>query len=325
MLQLYKYIMKKDFVFIVLHYQTIHETLQTVESLLKIIKPKDQIVIVDNASPNTSLQKLKDHYQNQENISIIHCTKNLGFANGNNAGYYFTKKQFNPEYICILNNDVIVTDPLFIEKCRHAYQRYNYAVMCPKIKLPSGQLQKELGHLLNINSYWQQLCQAQIELFFTRNKLLYPLYNILDRLISKLGLTLEKIHPKALPLNYLHNQLNIIPMGCCLIFSPGFIQQYANAFDQRTFMYGEETLLTNALFNAQATTLYYAETEIIHLGGVSTQHNFKEARRKKIFFLEHFIHYTRLLIADLNTFKHKIEPTVQLNRPFEYSALIKEI
>ncbi|EMF0409107.1 glycosyltransferase, partial [Enterococcus faecium] len=69
--------------FEVLHYETINETIQCVESILSnVINPV--IVVVDNASSNNSGNELIEKFKSYDNVFVLINEKNLGFAKGNN-------------------------------------------------------------------------------------------------------------------------------------------------------------------------------------------------------------------------------------------------
>lgn len=64
---------------------------------------KLQIVFVDNASNDNSVEYLEKNY-NSENLKIVKSEKNTGFAGGNNLGV----RNSDGKYIALLNNDTKV-------------------------------------------------------------------------------------------------------------------------------------------------------------------------------------------------------------------------
>lgn len=96
----------KPLVYIILvNYNGYSDTLECVNSLLKIKYSNYKILIVDNASKDAPLLK-KDKFLNR-NAEIIYASDNLGFSDGNNIGIKYAMN-FNPDYILLLNNDTIV-------------------------------------------------------------------------------------------------------------------------------------------------------------------------------------------------------------------------
>jgi GT2 family glycosyltransferase len=132
---------------VVLNYNSWEDTIECVESLLKLDYEDINIVIVDNCSPNDSVTYLKqwlnnqlshylpvDHYfrsysipeqvkpevlflkstnmMNEDNVvsklTFIESDSNGGFASGNNIGLNFCLQQPDFEYAWLLNNDTVV-------------------------------------------------------------------------------------------------------------------------------------------------------------------------------------------------------------------------
>ena len=80
------------FSFVILHYISITDTIECIESILKNINYlKYYIIVVDNGSKNNSGNILKEKYKNNSNVKVILNENNLGFARGNNVGYKLAK------------------------------------------------------------------------------------------------------------------------------------------------------------------------------------------------------------------------------------------
>lgn len=90
------------------------------------------MIIVDNASPNKSGMILEKEYAENNNIDIIISNDNLGFAKGNNLGYKLAKK-YDPDYIIILNSDIVISQEDFCSRIDYAYNKYNFDVLGPDI------------------------------------------------------------------------------------------------------------------------------------------------------------------------------------------------
>ena len=75
-----------------------------------------EIIVVDNASNDSSLEILKEKYSSK--IKLIESNTNLGFAGGNNLALDYTKGEF----IALLNNDA-VADRRWIEEFMSAVNR----------------------------------------------------------------------------------------------------------------------------------------------------------------------------------------------------------
>ncbi|MBU1177599.1 glycosyltransferase family 2 protein [Patescibacteria group bacterium] len=69
-------------------------------------------ILVDNNSQDESIKYARNNYPA---VKIIPCSKNHGFAEGNNIGIRVAFNKYNPKYIVTLNNDTKV-DPVWLQK-----------------------------------------------------------------------------------------------------------------------------------------------------------------------------------------------------------------
>ncbi|MCE5214153.1 MAG: glycosyltransferase, partial [Methanobacterium sp.] len=83
------------------------DTIECLKSLYHVNYTNFNIIIVDNHSQDDSVKKIKDYIENKKLILIVN-DENYGFAEGNNIGIRYAQKNFNPDYILLLNNDTIV-------------------------------------------------------------------------------------------------------------------------------------------------------------------------------------------------------------------------
>ncbi len=80
-------------------------------SLDYVSYPNFSIVIVDNASADGSLRRVRANFPQ---VTIIENEKNLGFSGGNNVGIKYALEQ-QADYVLLLNQDTEV-EPDFLEK-----------------------------------------------------------------------------------------------------------------------------------------------------------------------------------------------------------------
>lgn len=66
--------------------------------------PSFEIILVDNASTDLSLDLVKNRFGDNDRIKIVHNVENLGFTGGNNIGVKYASGQF----IVLLSNDTEV-------------------------------------------------------------------------------------------------------------------------------------------------------------------------------------------------------------------------
>jgi GT2 family glycosyltransferase len=86
---------------IILNYQRGADTLECLDSISYIDYPNYEVIVVDNGSTDDSLTEIRKRYPR---VRIIENGRNLGFAEGNNAGI----RQSTSPYVLLLNDDVVV-------------------------------------------------------------------------------------------------------------------------------------------------------------------------------------------------------------------------
>ena len=216
--------------FVILHYYTQKDTISCVESIqTKMKKENYEIVIIDNGSKNESGKLLKKKYENEDKIHVLIQKENLGFAKGNNIGFKYAKEQLKCNYIVLLNNDTCILQEEFFNLIKEEYNKSGFAVLGPKIYLLKNQINPVNLNSLSIQRIKKELRSDSLNLFFSYMGL-YPLYTNTKKWIKKL--LKKNIVQNLADVNTYYK--NIILHGCCLIFSPIYIEKF-NGLDERTF------------------------------------------------------------------------------------------
>lgn len=99
---------------------------ECLESLSVINYKEIEIILVDNASKDDSLQFVKKNFPK---VAIVKSDKNLGFAGGNNLGF----KKCNGKYVLFLNNDTITTEDFLTPLVKFMEERTDVGIVQPKI------------------------------------------------------------------------------------------------------------------------------------------------------------------------------------------------
>jgi GT2 family glycosyltransferase len=86
---------------IIVNYNGLHNLEQCLNSVLKSNDSDAEIIVVDNASQDGSIEMVK---QNFPQVSLICLPENVGFGEGNNRG----ASQANGDYLAFLNPDTVV-------------------------------------------------------------------------------------------------------------------------------------------------------------------------------------------------------------------------
>lgn len=255
--------------YVILHYQTISETIDCVESIKKACGENDIIIIVDNNSPNASGKELDKSYKKDKNIEVILNVENLGFAKGNNIGFAVAKKDYNCDFIVMLNNDTLVLQSDFKERMIAAYEQYHFAVMGPKILQKDGTVNC-CNPTIPIHT---NLLRARMGL----------ISNYVRYLLSFVDLDVKfgRLVDKGIQNNGLEKQFHqdVQLAGCCWIFSKEYISRF-DGINSKTFMYLEEILLYLRIKKNGLRIIYNPDLEIVHLEETATLENF-EGKTKK--------------------------------------------
>lgn len=93
-----------------------------------------ELIIVDNASEDNSVEYIKEHYPG---VTIIRNKENYGFAKGNNIGIIKAKGK----YIVLINNDTWVEND-FISKLVKFYEGNKFDVIAPREAKYNGEKHK---------------------------------------------------------------------------------------------------------------------------------------------------------------------------------------
>lgn len=144
--------------FLILNYKTYSDTILLTKELLSEETTLDYgILIVDNNSQNNSFRQIKEVFGDDPRVEVIESNENGGYAKGNNIGLRYAKK-YNPDFVCIINNDVHFTMRT-IEHLSSLYDTLpNAAIISPIQLLPGNESArfKEM-QVLHLPTMWDDL------------------------------------------------------------------------------------------------------------------------------------------------------------------------
>ena len=134
------------YAFLILNYKSYNDTINLCDEIQSESFSDYHILIVDNASPNESCERLRKYTESKNNVELLENSENAGYAKGNNKGLIYLGK-YEPEYVIILNNDVHFTKSV-IEHLESVYEMLPDAgVISPRQILPNG----EFAQYTNLN------------------------------------------------------------------------------------------------------------------------------------------------------------------------------
>jgi len=97
---------------IILNWNGLEDTIECLESLKKTTYPNYEVIVVDNGSRGNDAQVLGEKFGDY--IHIIKNDKNYGYTGGNNIAIRHVLAHSEPDYLLILNNDIVVA-PDFLD------------------------------------------------------------------------------------------------------------------------------------------------------------------------------------------------------------------
>jgi GT2 family glycosyltransferase len=225
------------------NYNSSDETLEMVKSVRANTSVEYELVIVDNASKDEEVNKLKI-LENDEDIKLIYSPKNVGFASGNMIGVENVNK--DSKYYFFLNNDTLLINNV-VDILYKALEENN------SIGLISPQLYDENKKR---STTFREFPSVSEKLFGKGFK----------RFVS-----LRKIY------NNKKEYKNIIDVGIvsgASMFCNAKVFNNIGGLDKNFFLYCEEEDLSQRFHEAGYRVCLEPRAKLIHLAGVSTKRNF---------------------------------------------------
>lgn len=255
-------------------------TISTIKSLLKINHSgfNYQVILVDNASTDNSVSKIKRFIQSSEvrnlpagkaGFKLVISPSNLGYAGGNNLGISYAIKN-NFSHILVANNDIRV-NPNFLEKLLLEIKNKPRSIVAPKIYF-------EKGYEFHQNRY------KKSEL----GKVLWALGGRIDwQNIYGSNIAIDEVdhgqHDKHLP------DPDFIS-GCCFLVTTKFFKE-VGLFDSRYYLYMEDVDLSVRAKKNKYQLIIVPDSIIWHINSATA----KAASNLQ----DYFITRNRLLFAFL--------------------------
>ncbi|RHR31914.1 glycosyltransferase [Clostridium sp. AF19-22AC] len=279
-----------DIVFVILHYLAIDETRKCVDYITENIDTESyQIIIVDNASANGSGAVLKDYYSRQAGITVILNAENLGFAKGNNVGFLYAKKRWNPRYIVLLNNDVYLLEKELLHKLDAEFKKSGFAVSGPLIMTADGRCDI---NPIRTTPMTKDAIIKDIQIYKRRQFLYkYHLMGMRNKILQLLKGTERKRAAK----NYIQGCKNVQLHGCFLVFSEKYTERF-DGLDDRTFLFREEAILYKHMLENNMVTVYQPEITVFHEEDAATDQFRKTEKQKALFELDNHIKSLNILL-----------------------------
>jgi len=98
-----------------------------------------KVVLVDNGSSDGSLEEIEKKFKK---VKIIKNKENLGFTKATNLGWAYCFKNYNLDYICDMNNDIVTVQSDWLDLMVNTLEsNENYGICANKLVDYEGRLQ----------------------------------------------------------------------------------------------------------------------------------------------------------------------------------------
>lgn len=242
---------------VVLNYNDAMETINFVNSI-KENKYLDNIIIVDNASLDNSIEKIRNSFIKSSKIHILESKKNGGYASGNNIGLKYAIKKLNSDYIIISNPDVRISNEKTIKEMKLVFEKMNkIGVVAPKMNTSKNNNEEDIAA--------------------------WKLPSLMDDIILSLGVLRKLIgNPVTYKKSYLsskkHLEVEVLP-GSFFMVSKKSITE-VDLLDEATFLYGEERILGYKMKKLGYREILITDNEYLHFHGQTISKNIKNELNK---------------------------------------------
>jgi len=201
---------------------------------LESLDPNDEIIIVDNASTDGSVEAINS--SKFKNLKIIVNKNNLGFAKAVNQGL----KQAKGDYLLLLNSDIVVKPDSINKLIEFAEKHSEAGVVGGRLLNPNNSAQPSVYHFPTI---W--------------------------RAIREYWLRQKGVYEKYIPIGTNPVRVEVVTGAVFLI--PKKVLQKVGLLDERYFMYFEDLDYCRRVGQAGYKVYYLPTAEFIHVHGASGQ------------------------------------------------------
>lgn len=246
-------------------------------------------VVVDNCSPNGSFEVLSEKYHGRNDIILIKTERNLGFANGNNAGYKELLKHMSPDIVIVSNDDILLPQQGLYRWIADCCEKYGFAMLGPDIYAVNGGF-----HQSPAENYPRDPAVVRQKLNNLRKRLIKCYIKKLLRKSSYSGRPSweNKLYSDFHDDKTLH--------GAFQIFSSEYFRHYSEPYDPSTFLYMEEEIVNLRCEKKGLKVIYSPDYQVHHLQAVATNMVNKENYNKEYFRAKNLFRSTKEYLKVLN-------------------------
>lgn len=212
---------------------------------------KMTIIVVDNNSKKEERDILQKYLRNKNCVEVLYLNENIGYFPAMEKGQELAySKQIDYDYMIVANNDLIYEDN-FMEVLSSLHFEKDVMVVSPDIIRMDGVHQNP--HFINRIS--------------PMRKFLYRFYYSNWYVALFLAWVLNTFHVRRHEINkkgYDKEQYIYMGFGACFILTRAYMSQI-RLLDTRSFLMGEEKLLSLQLEKVGGKTLYKPILKVNHM------------------------------------------------------------
>lgn len=249
---------------IILNYNVRYFLELCVESVRAALHSIDsEIIVVDNASTDTSAEMMQTRFPD---VQWISNASNFGFPKGNNIGVQLAQGEF----VCILNPDTVVAEDTFEKVLAFAQKQKELGIVGVKLIDGTGNFLPESKR--GVPTPWVAFTKMIGSYRWFPKTSWFNQYYAGDLATDQKG------------------EVSIL-VGAFMLMSRELYQQM-EGFDEACFMYADDIDLSYRVLLAGKKNWYFPDTSVIHFKGESTLKDetfrlrFQEAMR--FFYRKHF-------------------------------------
>ena len=233
-------------VIVILNYNDSLHTIKLAEQI-RSYSCFQKIILVDNCSTDHSFQELQK--MSSDKIEVVKTTQNGGYAKGNNFGIQHAIRLFNPDYIFVANPDVFIKESTCLKIMNVLASDSSLGVMTAMVN--QGYNIWNLPDFLGI-------IESLFLIWFTLDK--------------------KRIKKKLILSKNIYEQVGVVEGSFFCITQSAYRQ--IGGLDERTFLYGEEIMLSYRLNKIGLKVGVLPHETYDHFHSVSIKKEYKSSKAK---------------------------------------------
>lgn len=226
-------------------------TLAAVDSLMRNTGHDIEVFVVDNASSEAEVRKLRPLSQKYPSVQIIESKNNAGYFHGLNVGLKALRhKRPDIEWAVVGNNDLEFSENFCDQLQNNARALQTHSVVSPDVVTLDGEHQNP--HVISKISTLRELFYDLYYLNYHLGRLIFKIAKMFPRVSERSD---EEQWQVAGPIYQGH--------GSCYVLGPRFFLQFTE-FWAPTFMMSEEFFLSKQLKDVGEQVYYEPKIKVIH-------------------------------------------------------------